>query len=81
MMVVLQFSCNFNVVVGGGEHSVYLLCHLFLFFSFFLLKEGENHQCVVGSHVPPTGGLVRNRGMCSRLGIELTTLWLAGQYT
>lgn len=21
-------SCNFDVVVGGSEHSVYLLCHL-----------------------------------------------------
>ena len=25
-MLVLQFSCNFDVVVGGGEHCVYL-CH------------------------------------------------------
>lgn len=28
MMVVLLFSCNFNVVLGGAEHSIYLLCHL-----------------------------------------------------
>lgn len=27
-MVVLQFSCDFDAVVGGGEHSVYLLHHL-----------------------------------------------------
>ena len=28
MMVVLQFSCNFDVVVEGDEHSLYLCCHL-----------------------------------------------------
>lgn len=28
MMVVLQFSCNFDVVVREGKQSVYLLCHL-----------------------------------------------------
>ena len=27
-------------------------------------KEGEKHQCVVASHVPPTGDLARNPGMC-----------------
>ena len=27
-------------------------------------REGEKHQCVVASHTPPTGGLVRNPGMC-----------------
>lgn len=28
MMVILHFICNFDMVVGGEEHSVYLLCHL-----------------------------------------------------
>lgn len=28
MTVVLQFSCNLDVVIGGDEHSIYLLCHL-----------------------------------------------------
>ena len=27
-------------------------------------KEGEKHQCVVASHVPPSGGLVCNPGKC-----------------
>ena len=27
-------------------------------------REGEKHQCVVASHVPPTGGLACNPGMC-----------------
>ena len=27
-------------------------------------KEGEQHQCVVASHAPPTGDLARNPGMC-----------------
>ena len=28
MRVVLHFSCNFDVVFGGGECSIYLLLHL-----------------------------------------------------
>ena len=28
MMVVVPFSCNFDVVMGGGEHSIDLLCPL-----------------------------------------------------
>ena len=27
-------------------------------------KEGEQHQCVVASHVPPTGVLAHSPGMC-----------------
>ena len=27
-------------------------------------REGEKHQCVVVSHVPPSGDLARNPGMC-----------------
>ena len=27
-------------------------------------REGEKHQCVFVSHVPPTGNLAHNPGMC-----------------
>ena len=27
-------------------------------------REGEKHQCIVASHVPPTGDLAHNPGMC-----------------
>ena len=27
-------------------------------------RAGEKHQCVVASHVPPTGDLAHNPGMC-----------------
>ena len=27
-------------------------------------REGEKHQCVVVSRMPPTGDLARNPGMC-----------------
>ena len=27
-------------------------------------RDGENHQCVVASHMPPTGDLACNPGMC-----------------
>ena len=44
-------------------------------------REGEKHQCVVASHVAPTGNLVHNPGMCLRLGIEPVTLVFAGQHS
>ena len=44
-------------------------------------REGEKHQCVVVSHMPPTGDLAYNPGMCPRLGIELATLWFAGPHS
>ena len=31
-------------------------------------REAEKHLCVVVSHVPPTGDLARNPGMCPDLG-------------
>ena len=27
-------------------------------------REGEKHQCMVASHMPPTGDLAHNPGMC-----------------
>ena len=48
--------------------------HSFFFFKIFIYlcfergreggREGEEHQCVVASHVPPNGGLAHNPGMC-----------------
>ena len=46
--------------------------NLILLLTFFFLKiffrergrEGEKHQCVVASCVPPTGGQAHNPGMC-----------------
>ena len=32
-------------------------------------REGEKHQCVVASCVPPTGDLAYNPDMCLRLGV------------
>ena len=47
--------------------------HSFFFFKIFIYlflergreggREGEEHQCVVASHVPPNGGLAHNPGM------------------
>ena len=37
-------------------------------------REGEKQQCVVAFHVPPTGDLACNPGMCPRLRIEQVTL-------
>ena len=44
-------------------------------------REGEKHQCVVASYMPPTGDLAHNPGLCPRLGIELATFWFAGRYS
>ena len=38
-------------------------------------REGEKHQCVVASHVAPTGDLARNPGM--PLGMKPVTFWFA----
>ena len=45
------------------------MVHFVLFKILFLERvregerKGEKHQCVVASHVPPTGDLARNPGM------------------
>ena len=44
-------------------------------------RKGEKHQCVVASHMLPTGDLARNPDMCSRLAIKPATLWFAGQHS
>ena len=44
-------------------------------------REGERHQYVVSSCVPPTGDLACNLGMCPRPGIEQMTLWFAGWHS
>ena len=47
-------------------------------------REGERegkHPCVVASHTPPTGDLAGNPGLCSRLGIERSTLWFTGWHS
>ena len=49
------------------------LLYLFIFFCLYYFfrqrgkegeREGEKHQCVVASYVPPTVVLARNPGMC-----------------
>ena len=49
-------------------------CYALVFIRFYLFtfgereregeREGEKHQCVVASHVPLTGDLAGNPGMC-----------------
>ena len=34
-------------------------------------RKGEKHQCVVASHVPPTGDLACSPGMCSDWELNL----------
>ena len=49
------------------------IAHFFMFFKRFYLfleiwkgkeREAEQYQCVVVSHIPPTGDLACNPGMC-----------------
>ena len=63
----------------------YCLFFFFLRFHLFILdwgREGEKHQCVVGSRVSPTGDLA---GPQPRhvlwLGIQPVTLWFAGWHS
>ena len=41
-----------------------IFIHLFIFREGKGERDGEKHQCVVASHVPPTGDLACNPGMC-----------------
>ena len=41
-------------------------------------REGEKHQCVVASHMPTTGNLAHNPGMCPDLGIQWVTILFLG---
>ena len=56
-----------------GRRKCLEIIQSWVFFSFFIFifreregkeKEGEKHQCVVASHVLPTGDLAHNPGMC-----------------
>ena len=62
-------------IAGGSVNGITArkdLADSFLFLRFYLFifrqrgKVGERgkHQCVVASHMPPTGDLARNPGMC-----------------
>ena len=52
--------------------SICVSTHIFLIFKkiLFVFREGKGgrkggkHQCVVASHVPPTGDLAHHPGMC-----------------
>ena len=60
---------------GYGAHSEMGGSFSFSFFRFYLFifrergkegeREGEEHQCVVASHAPPTVDLAFNPGKCS----------------
>ena len=44
--------------------SNFLRFYLFIFREGEGEREGEVHQCVVGSHAPPSGDLACDPGMC-----------------
>ena len=44
-------------------------------------REGEKHQRVVASHMPPYLGPGPQPRHVPQLGIELATLWFAGQHS
>ena len=53
----------------GGRLETLFFKRFYLFISRERVREGERegekHQCVVASHVPPTGDLACNPDMCS----------------
>ena len=55
-------KCYFCLFVRGFLKRFYLL---FLERGREGEREGEKHQCVGASSVPPTGDLAHNPGMCS----------------
>ena len=61
----------YAAILTGGLISIFIFLSC-LFFKFYLFlekereweKEGEKHQCVVDSHMAPTGDLACKPGMC-----------------
>ena len=61
-----------NTLLPKYNFSIYLFIYLFTYLlTYFLIergregeRDGQKYQCVVASHVPPTGNLARNPGMC-----------------
>ena len=74
------FWLNFHYFKSNYKNNwCKLFYFIFLRFYFFIFREGKGkrkrgkYQCVVASHMPPTGDLACNPGMCPRLGIEPST--------
>ena len=65
---VLILYVNFTMMSlkrGYAKLKVYTVNLIYLFLDRGEGKgEGENHQCVVASHTPPTGDLAYNPGLC-----------------
>ena len=71
--ILLHLEKRINYWVLTGQVKVDMV-NKFFFKDFIYLffrekgkqgeREGEKHQCVVASCVPPTGDLARNPGMC-----------------
>ena len=63
LWIVFLFCMPFNsaLIFLPSTHSG--LLEFFLSF-IYLFLQGEKHQCVVASYMPPTGDLACNPGMC-----------------
>ena len=66
----LTFSKDFYLFIFFDK-SCFQQIHFLIFYLFIYKervregeREGEKHQCVVASHMPPTGGLAHNAGLC-----------------
>ena len=84
----MKLSCSNHCISLAAclSHLYTTALWLFFFLRFYSFtfrerrREGEReNQCVVASHMPSTRNLAWNLGMCPRPGIELVTLWFAGQ--
>ena len=76
-----MFFISSLALIGHSNNDLANSFIVFILFYFYFLKdfiyfiftqrgregekEGEKHQCVVASHVPHTGDLACNPGMCS----------------
>ena len=62
--LVCRLALSQQSHISQGEVFIYLFLRLYLFIFRDGGKEGEKYQCVVASHMPPTGDLVLNPSMC-----------------
>ena len=68
---VIPFTSLFSHICPPFTYTIFLSLFFLRLYLFIFRqrgregeREGEKYQCVVASHIPPTGDLAHNPGMC-----------------
>ena len=63
-LYIIQQNSLWHAALAEGGIDRYFCLSLFFFFMRGGERKGEKHQCVVPCHMPRTGDLAHNPGMC-----------------